>query len=131
MSRFPLPIAIAAMILLLACDFSGEPSEPPMEVRLSQIANDYMKNEAKAEATYNKPLITSARVRTIKKNGLELSLGGRSHVEADFKDTNDLVNISRGDVVLLQCAKADGSSDSLGAFVYLKKCSIVKNGEEE
>ena len=115
-------VILAFTILLWACG-SVNPSEPPMEVSISRIASDYMKNEAQADNKYDKPLLTTGRIRQIESNGILLS-SGRSHVEATFKSKDELFELNRGDTVRLRCERADGSTDSLGAFVYLKGCEI-------
>ena len=112
-------------------DVGGEPADPVREVSLGEVASDYMKNEVRADAKYEHSFITTGRVRRIDGNGfLELAGGGRNHVEAFFDNKNDLLQIDRGDSISLLCHSADGSSDSLGAFVSLRKCSLVSNGQK-
>lgn len=120
-----LVIVLTFAMLMWACGIS-EPSDPPMEVSISRIASDYMKNEAQADNKYDKPLLTTGRIRRIESNGILLSGGGRNHVEATFKSKDELFELNRGDTVHLRCERADGSSDSLGAFVYLKGCVIAQ-----
>jgi len=127
MYRFWFPILFSAL-LFCAC---GGSSEPPMEVSLGKIASDYMKNEAQADEKYNNPLLTTGRIRRIESNGLLLSGGGRNHVEASFKNKEDLFELNRGNTVSLRCERADGSSDSLGAFVYLKGCEIATDNSQK
>ena len=129
MHRLLFPILLGTS-LFLACGDIGEPSEPPMEVSLSRIASDYMKNEAQADNKYDTPLLITGRIRKIESNGILLSGSGRNHVEATFKSKEELFALSRGDTVNLRCDRADGSSDSLGAFVYLKGCELANGGND-
>ena len=123
-------VVLTFAILLWACG-SSEPAEPPMEVSISRIASDYMKNEAQADNKYDQPLLTTGRIRRIESNGILLSGSGRTHVEATFKSKEELFSLSRGDTVHLRCERADGSSDSLGAFVYLKGCEIATDNSQK
>ena len=59
---------------------------------------------------------------------MKLSAGGFNHVEARVKDKTELLDLDTGDRADLHCERAEGSSDSLGAFVYLKGCSIALLG---
>ena len=111
-------------------DLGEEPIGSIRKFSLNEVASDYMKNEVRADAKYEHPFITIVRVRRIDGNGfLELSGGGRNHIEAYFKNKDDLLQLDIGDSVTLHCQSADGSSDSLGAFVYLRKCSLYSTGE--
>ena len=111
-------------------DGSGTPTfqevHVPSRVSLGQMIKDFHSNEARAASIYSESFFISVRVKAITKYELELAGGGYNHVTAKMKDEKDLLSVDRGDSLNLECEKADGSSDSLGTFIYLKGCEIVR-----
>ena len=114
-------ISIASM--LVSC---GE-DQPPMEVSIAEMAQDYLANAYRADEKYDRPLLVSGRVSGVQSSGmLQLMAGGYTHVEADIKSEDDLLSLNRGDRADLRCDGAQGSSDTLGAFIYLEGCELYE-----
>ena len=123
---------LGALVIIASLSIACGDSQPATEVTLGEMARDYMQNAARADEKYSNPLMVSARINEIGSNGIiRLSGGGRNHVEARMKNKEDLLMLNRGDTTTLRCGRAEGSTDSLGAFIDLKDCEIWQDDKTD
>ena len=112
---------------------SSEVLTPPvqeilLEVSVSDIVKDYKEHEVRADAKYSKPYTVSGKVGNIEGGSsgiLEFGGLGLSQVKAYFQNKEDLLDVDKGDTVLLRCEGADAGGDSWGVFVNLRNCTVV------
>ena len=101
------------------------------EVSLRELVNDYLTNAVRADVKYESPFLVSGRITEIGSTGVVmLGAGGFNHVEARVTDKTDLLEFDTGNEVHLHCQRAEGSTDSLGAFIYLKGCSVTSESSK-
>ena len=107
----------------------NQPNEPATDVSLRELVNDYLTNALRADVKYESPFVVSGRITEIRSTGVVLlGAGGFNHVEARVTDKMELLAFDTGNEIHLRCQNAEGSSDSLGAFIYLKGCSVTTEG---
>ncbi len=108
---------------------SASPSMPP-RVLSTVLFKAYDDNAIAADATYRAPLIIEGRIKDIGKDitgAPYLVLGDNPNaaqgVQAFFADASDLVSVSKGQFVHVNCARNDGF---LVRNVIVRGCVMIR-----
>lgn len=103
-------IAVAVLILLAVACAPTETAalEPAETVNARDIWNDYQENETRANKEWKdkKLLISLGRISSIEEGGKvlkDMDSIGFSHIELDFRNDDDVLDLSRGDTVIAVC----------------------------
>ena len=102
---------IAAILLLLAvacAPTETPPPEPSEPVNAIDIWNDYQENETRANKEWKgkKLLVTLERITSVQDGGKVqryMDAAGFSHIELEFKNDDDVVDLNRRDTVTAVC----------------------------
>lgn len=113
-------IVVIVMVSSSGGNSGGSPEEaatPPLAVNATTVWDDYQANETRANAQYKEKwlLVTLPTISEIEAEGkvrMDVDELGFNHIELDFRDDSDVLELNRGQSITAVCQLSGFELDS-------------------